>query len=426
MVFGWGKKKEKESIEEISTQKNIHLTEVAKITEDLLNLRKTQTLAEIKSLRKLVLPRIKELAEIIRELEKDDLNVDDIDKHLRIIVVRGKRQVIDVIKKEATNLPDVSSIEDVSDLSNTLNQKLKKIGDVLGRQTRVIHIFAKKYAEKLKEILEEMNSHNKEIAVLLKNWEDTKSHSEEIETILKEISNMNSETILKTTQLLEFQNSLDSIQENLQTCQNSIDKIKNEPKYMEFLKLNNSFDDFKETKNLIKNQIDSQFTKISRPLGRYEYVSSLDKEQKSLLSALINNPIDAINAKNKDSIVIILENVRKGISSGSVSVKDVEKSQNYLTETEELLDSFINKIQEFEEKKQAFQNNLKSFDNSKLLELQGDLEKSIEEKTSLESKITSHKKEIEANDKNLPEKISQIEKKIQRFSNTDYTISRSS
>ena len=30
---------------------------------------------------------------------EDNLKVDDIDKHLAIIVVRGKKQVIDVIKK---------------------------------------------------------------------------------------------------------------------------------------------------------------------------------------------------------------------------------------------------------------------------------------------------------------------------------------
>jgi len=47
-----------------------------------------------------------------------------------------------VIKKEATNLPEISSFEDSMKMNNVLNHKLKKIGDVLGRQTRVIHIFA--------------------------------------------------------------------------------------------------------------------------------------------------------------------------------------------------------------------------------------------------------------------------------------------
>ena len=39
-----------------------------------------------------------------------------------------------------------------------------------GRQTRVIHIFAKKYAAQLKENLEVMNSNHAEIQKLLKNY----------------------------------------------------------------------------------------------------------------------------------------------------------------------------------------------------------------------------------------------------------------
>ena len=44
-----------------------------------------------------------------------------------------------------------------------------------------------------------------------------------------------------------------------------------------------TFDSFSSQKLKIKNEINAQFTKISRPLSRYEYGSSLDKDQKNLL-----------------------------------------------------------------------------------------------------------------------------------------------
>ena len=106
MVFGWGKKKGEPIHEEIPHHREIPLSEVQKITQDLLDLRKTQTLTEVKSLRYYTLPLIKELSGIAKTLEKDDLKVEDIDKHLRIIVVRGKKQVIDIIKKNSNDLPD--------------------------------------------------------------------------------------------------------------------------------------------------------------------------------------------------------------------------------------------------------------------------------------------------------------------------------
>ncbi len=74
----------------------------------------------------------------------------------------------------------VSSIDDAKKLNTSLNQILKKVGDVLGRQTRVIHIFARKYANQLKVNLEVMNKNHDEIHSLLKNYDSAKSSSDEI------------------------------------------------------------------------------------------------------------------------------------------------------------------------------------------------------------------------------------------------------
>ena len=145
MVFGWGKKKQEEKpVVEVPSRKEISLEDVPGIVSELQNLRKSQSISEIKHLRNSTQPLINELSQIGISLEKDNLRVDDIDKHLAIIVVRGKKQVIHVIKKDVIPLPEVETIDDIYRVDNSLNQVLKKVGDVLGRQTRVIHIFAKK------------------------------------------------------------------------------------------------------------------------------------------------------------------------------------------------------------------------------------------------------------------------------------------
>jgi chromosome segregation ATPase len=422
MVFGWGKKKVQQVPEEISRHKEIQLSEVRKITQDLLDLRKTQTITEIKSIRNQTSPLIKELANIAKTLEKDNLKVEDIDKHLRIIVVRGKKQVIDIIKKNANDLPDISSFDDILNLNNVLNQKLKKIGDVLGRQTRVIHIFAKKYAQKLKEILAQMNSNHKEIQKLIKNFEDTELDSNEITGLLEKIKKLKDGSISKNQQISDSQNKLESLQAKIKNFEDSIEKIKSSEKYDEFLKLNQSLSSFNDAKSKLKNEIDTQFTKISRPLSRYEYASALDKEQKSLLTKLINDPFDALTPKNKDSIIVIFENVRKGILSGSISVKDVEKSMSHLTETEEWLGEFIKKVNDFVEKKKEIQQQLSGFDNRELSTLQRDLEKKLNQKQDTELKISTLSTEIDEDHANIPKIVSEIKNKLKRFSNTDYDI----
>ena len=167
MVFGWGKKKQvEEPVERKSTNQEIDLSEVPKIINDLRKLRESQTLSEIKNLRNETAPLIDDLMKIGIVLEKDDLNIDDIDKHLAIIVVRGKKQVIDILKKDVKTLIQVSTLDEAKQLDYFLTQLLKKLGDVLGRQTRVIHIFAKKYANQLTNNLKVMNENSDNISKL--------------------------------------------------------------------------------------------------------------------------------------------------------------------------------------------------------------------------------------------------------------------
>jgi len=423
MVFGWGKKKEdKMSVEEIPQNKEILLSNVPEIISDLSELRKSQALTDIKNLRNSTEPLIDELMKIGNLLEKDSLNIDDVDKHLAIIVVRGKQQVIDVIKKGVVSLPKISSFDDAEKLDSTLNLILKKVGDVLGRQTRVIHIFAKKYANQLKENLEVMNKNHSEITKLLKNFNSTKSLSDEIHDTLNQIKHLTNIRKERSQKIIETNENIDSLQEKISLTQNSIDTIHSSDTYKKYLDLKNTLNVFGDQKSKIKNQINTQFTKISRPLSRYEYASSLDKDQKNILSILVAEPFNVLTTQNKDSVITILENVRKGISSGSISVKDSDKTFSQITEIEESLDGFIKQVSEYHEKYEQMQNDLNSLIPSDLISLEHKLAKTTSLKDESQSKSKTYQDEIDEIDSKIPKLVSEIEEKLRKFSNTRYTI----
>jgi len=423
MVFGWGKKKQEEkSTDVVSQEKEVTLSDIPKIVTELNHLRKSQTISEIKHLRNNTVPLIDDLIKIGNVLEKDNLQVDDIDKHLAIIVVRGKKQVISVIKKDVVHLPEVSSIDDAKKLDSSLNQILKKVGDVLGRQTRVIHIFAKKYASQLKGNLAVMNKNHSEIHKLLKNYDYVQSTSDEIIDILNQIKTLKETRLEKNQKIGDTNQSEQSLDEKSSSIQNSIEKIKSSDTYKKYLDLKNEYDMFTSQKSKIKNEIDAQFTKISRPLSRYEYGSALDKEQKNILTKLVENPIDVIIPQNIDSIIVILENVRKGISSGSISVKDVDKSLSYITETEESLDGFVKQILEYLEKLEKMKNDLSSLNPAELISLEHELTKNISSKQDSQLKSETLQGEIDEIDSKIPQLVSEIEGKLRKFSNTKYTV----
>ncbi|MGV7226501.1 MAG: exonuclease SbcC [Nitrosopumilus sp.] len=423
MVFGWGKKKQEEKpVDQIPENKEISLEDVPKIISELGELRKTQNLSEINNLRNNTEPLINDLMKIGNVLEKDDLKIDDIDKHLAIIVVRGKKQVIDVIKKDVVSLPKISSFDDAEKLNSMLNLILKKVGDVLGRQTRVIHIFAKKYAAQLKENLEVMNANHSEIQNILKNYHTTKSLSEEILDTINQIKKLSDLRIEKSQRITEITKNNSILDEKIVSIQGKIDQIKSSENYKKYLSLKNNLDEFTNQKSKIKNHINTQFTKISRPLSRYEYASSLDKDQKSILSKLTSEPFDVLTSENKDSIITILENVRKGVLSGSISVKDVDKMSSQITETEELLDDFTNRVSEYHKQHQDMQNQLNSLIPQELITLENDLSKNSANLEDSKLKSETFQGEIDEVNSKIPELVTEIEHKLRKFSNTRYTV----
>ena len=238
----------------------------------------------------------------------------------------------------------------------------------------------------------------------------------------QQIKNLQDSRIEKIQKIADSDNNVKSLEEKISSLSESIEKVKSSDDYKKYLELKNNLESFGSQKLKIKNNISTHFTKISRPLSRYEYASALDKDQKNILNQMINEPFDALISKNKDSIILILENVRKGISSGSISVKDIDKTLSQITDTEETLDGLIKQVEAYYEKYQSIQNDTNSLKPDNLDSLQNELIKntSFMEDSKLKSK--TFQEEIKENDLKIPQLVSEIERKLRVFSNTKYTI----
>ncbi len=426
MVFGWGKKKEKQQeIETIPLEKQISLSEVNKITSEIKSLREKTLISEYRSFKNKIVDQLKELIRIAKELEKDNLKTDDIDKHLKTIVMRGKRQVISTINKEAMiDFNKINSYDDVLQFDKEISQVLKKIGDVLGRQTRVIHIFAKKYADKLKNILSTLVADAKELHTILGNYKNLEENIISISDNLTQINKINDNHQTGGKRLIELNNQKDSLIKKIESAEQEIEKLKDSKEYSKFQEIQDSINNLQSEKSRISSDIDQQFTKISRPLTKYGYVSSLDKPLKILMEKLLQNPFDVLTEENKSNIITILQSARKGVQSGSVSVKDTEKSLINIDETTEILDNFINRITGFNSKKQKLRNELEIFNISELEKKQSELSKAKSDQDDLENKIHIFENELSESKTKIPNIIKDIERRLREISSTKYTLNQ--
>ena len=424
MVFGWGKKKsEKQEPDIVPQKKQILLSDILNIANEIRSIRTKTIIAETKTFRNKIISSCETILHIVIDLEHDTLKIDDIDIHLKRLVERGKKEVISVIKRESTvQLQEINSYEDVKIFNATANRMLKKIGDALGRQSRVIHIFAKKYASKLKDDLKVMTDGNDEITTIITNHSELETKIKQIfETMNKIEQSKKLITDLGEQQKLN-KKTMDDLVITIERDEKGIVDIKNSSEYTEFLEINEKLNSLSSKKNKIKDEIELQFTKISRPLNKYVYVSSLDKPQKKLLANLIENPYDVLIDSNSQDIVQILKSTRMGIQSGSVSVKDVEKSLLQIDEIHSLLPAFIEKISDFNRSKSDIENKLLAFNNEQLRQKESSLNTHQYDKSTLESKIRSAEKELTNTIEFIPKSIKSVESILNQISAVQYII----
>ena len=424
MVFGWGKKKPEQSeVDVIPEEKQISLTEISDIIKDIRSIRTRTIIAEVKAFRNKINSDRKTILEIANQLERDTLNVDEMDVHLMRLVKRGKNEIISVIKRECKVVfPEISSIENVQTFDRLASRMLKKIGDALGRHSQVIHIFAKKYAKKLKSDLKIMTDGNSHVIELIENYRELENKTKQLfENIDKHVQAQKSIVTLelhKDDAAKTLQDLNNAIEHDAQDIKN----IKDSSEYVEFLKTKEKINSMDSESIQIKNEIDLQFTKISRPLNKYVYVSSLDKLQKKILEDLIENPYRVLSNNNKQDVIRILESVRKSVQSGSVSVKDINKSISQIDETFSKLDGFIKQIFMYNQKKNNVENELTVFNNKQLESKESDLAKRHNFKLDAESKIKSSDEEFKFTTELIPKLVNNIESILNKISAVQYRI----
>jgi len=424
MVFGWGKKKTQQYEEDItSREKEIFLSEIPDIIKELKSIKEKTIISETNAFRNKIKSNCDSILKTIDDFEHASIKSEDLDPHLYTILQRGKKQIVSTIKQECTvNFPDIISFNDVQTFHKISTRMLKRIGDMVGRQSTVLHTLANKFANRLKDDLKNMKDGNDEIQTLIDNHINFEDNANEILENIDKYGQSEKTLVDITNNQKQMKKNIEDLSSTIQHDIDAIENIKSSKEYADFFKTKEDIETLSVEMREVKNDIDIQFTKISRPLNKYVYITSLGKLEKKLLVDLANNPFDTISKTSKQDITKILELVRNSVQSGTVSVKDINKSLLQIDEILGKLDSFLGKISEYNESKNNLENNLKNYDFENLRQNESKLRKHQDDKSKTESKIESLHVEADNVNESLPNQIKFIERSLNRISPVLYSI----
>jgi len=424
MVFGWGKKKTQQYEEDItSREKEIFLSEIPDIIKQLKSIKEKTIISETDIFRNKIKSNCDSILKTVGDFEHASIKSEDLDPHLYTILQRGKKQVVSTIKQECTvNFPDIISLNEVLTFHKLSTRMLKKIGDMVGRQSTVLHTLANKFANKLKADLINLKNGNDEIQTLIDNHVNFEDKANEILENIDKYNQSEKAIVVMNNNQKQMKKNVKDLSSTIQHDMDEIESIKSSKEYTNFSKVQENIGNLSAGMYKIKNDIEIQFTKISRPLNKYVYITSLGKSEKKLLEDLANNPFDIMSKTSKQDITKILELVRNSVQSGTVSVKDINKSLLHIDETLEKLDSFFGKISEHNQLKDKLENDLKNYNFENLRQNESKLRKHQDDKSKTESKIESLHVEVDNVNESLPNQIKFIEISLNNISPVLYSI----
>lgn len=422
MVFGWGKKKSTESIEPTQLVKQISLDKIDGMLQEKNNQLSNQIIEKSKPIRNKIETSRKEIMNIISQFESDDLGSQDVDKNLRVIIERGKSSVIAGVRKEASQkLDEIEKYQDVVNLNTDIAQLLKRIGDILGPNSRVMHVFARKYADKLKEILAEISKAKAELQKFVNEHNELDSSISNILEWSTKITNSKKDIEVKNNAIARTKEEIQQITQTIQNLEEEIRNLKSSENYIEFLNGKKQLESLNTERDRIKNSMDFQFSKISRPLGKYSYVSSLEKPLKVVMEKMVENPYDVITNETKNAAIEVLQAVIKSVVAGNISVKDTDKSVEQIEETIVRLDEFLRLKNDLLKKRNSLEQSL-LFNSKDLEEKEKNLVRIKEHKIEYESEITSLESKINESAKLIPQIVKNTESKLSEILGTKFTI----
>ena len=207
MVFGFGKKKTQEQpTVPVQNEKAISLEDIPGMLHDIETPQISETISIAKTTKDEVEAYRKKIRDLILHLESDDLKLDDVDRNLGVIVKRGKDAIVSTIKKETlTNLTSATKYDQAVTLNLEISQMLKKIGDVLGLNSRINHIFAKKYADSLKDEIAKVAKSRNQLQSSINIVENLRASSKNIMELGQEISEYRNTIAQKNERISEIE-----------------------------------------------------------------------------------------------------------------------------------------------------------------------------------------------------------------------------
>lgn len=246
------------------------------------------------------------------------------------------------------DLPEVSGFWDSVKFRDTVLNSMKQMDSAFYTHGRVVSRYLKTELKVLaaatKQLRNDMNrledfiKSNLDGAKLLKNARSGIEHLNNLQITVKEDRN----------KMKEVSHNLAKANADLRALQSKRDELKSKK---EFRKTQDTIVEIKELEGKISKlgiELSNMFSKLARPFHKYEYTAGLRKDLKNLFESYLKNPLDAVRADPRLTILEALGKLSGGIQSGRIQLKDSDKVLKRIEDVTSELSVFQEHVQKLD------------------------------------------------------------------------------
>jgi hypothetical protein len=422
-------KKKDDVVEEkkdIDSRNQLRNTTNSLTVSDALILLQNIESERIKSLANDLSPIKESVVKSLRSVERvaNNLDIEDIkleEARFKSIVENSKRTVVSSLRREASSdIPGLQSIHEVKKFEEKLESIIDRFGEVSGSHSRVMNVFMKKYAGKLKGEFETLSSLLKQTKSVVSEFEEENSVTVKSIDLLNIYSQKITAKKANEDKIKDTYREIETLKYDLRELKSQLSRVENSTQFKESYRNLEQIGVLEKEKQEFQRKVSDLYSHVSRAFTKYSY--GMTKDTLGRLKVLTEEPWRIFEDAEVSSYASLLIEIQKAVKSGKIKLKDSERIMNYMEIILKSLPEHHDEIRIINLKLNVLRENKNGAVVNRSEELKNDIRNCTNRLGDLEQLVDQLKKQLTENNSECEHLVKQIDDYILQITGKKYFV----
>jgi hypothetical protein len=374
---------------------------------------------DLSPIKESVVKSLRSIERVANNLDIEDIKLEE--ARFKSIVENSKRTVVSSLRREASSdIPGLQSIHEVKKFEEKLESIIDRFGEVSGSHSRVMNVFMKKYAGKLKGEFETLSSLLKQTKSVMSEFEEENSVTVKSIDLLNICSQKITSKKANEDKIKDTYREIETLKYDLHELKSQLSRVENSTQFKESYRNLEQIGVLEKEKQEFQRKVSDLYSHVSRAFTKYSY--GMTKDTLGRLKVLTEEPWRIFEDAEVSSYASLLIEIQKAVKSGKIKLKDSERIMNYMEIILKSLPEHHDEIRIINLKLNELRENKNGVVVNRSEELKNDIRNCKNRLGDLEQLVDQLKKQLTENNSECEHMVNQIDDYILQITGKKYFV----